>query len=383
VGFVLLWLAGIDLRVTILAVPPVLPLIHRDLGLTETGVAALTGLPVVLFAVAVVLGALCIARWGARRTLIVGTLCVAVASGLRGLGPSIAMLFVMTFIMGGGVAVTQPAIPSLVDRWFPTRVGLATAVYVNGILVGETLSASLTLPVVLPLMHHSWELSFVLWAALVLLTIVPIAGLSSVLPDAAGGPHDPWWPQWRAAKTWQLGLLMGGASSSYFAANAFIPDFLRALGRPALVGECLTALNVSQLPASLVAALIASRAVGRREPFLIIGLGMLGSLGVFFLPHARGVVIGAGLLGFFFAMALALILALPPILADRGEVHRLSAGMYAIAYTYSFVAPLVGGALWDLTAVPAVAFLPIAVGALTILGAAGTLPGRRFMPPGV
>jgi len=28
--FVLLWLAGIDLRLTLLAVPPVLPLIHRD-----------------------------------------------------------------------------------------------------------------------------------------------------------------------------------------------------------------------------------------------------------------------------------------------------------------------------------------------------------------
>ena len=37
--FVLLWLAGIDLRLTLLAVPPVLPLIHRDLALDETTVA--------------------------------------------------------------------------------------------------------------------------------------------------------------------------------------------------------------------------------------------------------------------------------------------------------------------------------------------------------
>ncbi|HKV46029.1 MAG TPA: MFS transporter, partial [bacterium] len=368
VGFVLLWLAGIDLRLTVLAVPPLLPLIHRDLRLTEAGVATLTGLPVVLFAIAAVLGSLCIARWGARRTMIVGTLGVALASGLRGLGPSIAMLFGMTFFMGVGVAIAQPAIPSLVDRWFPTRVGLATAVYVNGILVGETLSASLTLPVALPLLRHSWELSFALWGALVLLTIAPMARLSSLLPDAAGDQGAAWWPHWRTPKTWQLGLLMGGASSSYFAANAFIPDFLRAIGRPALVGACLTALNVSQLPASLAAALVASRAVGRRGPFLAIGVGMLVGLGVFFLPHGRGVVIGAGMLGFCFALALALSLALPPILADRGEVHRLSAGMYAIAYMYSFVAPLAGGLAWDLTAAPAISFLPVAVGALTILG---------------
>ena len=40
----LLWLAGNDLRLTLLAVPPVLPLIHAELGLDEKGVAALSGL---------------------------------------------------------------------------------------------------------------------------------------------------------------------------------------------------------------------------------------------------------------------------------------------------------------------------------------------------
>ena len=34
----LLWLAGNDLRITLLALPPVLPLVHRDLGLNETAV---------------------------------------------------------------------------------------------------------------------------------------------------------------------------------------------------------------------------------------------------------------------------------------------------------------------------------------------------------
>jgi hypothetical protein len=38
---VMLWLAALGLRSTLLAVPPVLPLIHRDLRLSETAVAAL------------------------------------------------------------------------------------------------------------------------------------------------------------------------------------------------------------------------------------------------------------------------------------------------------------------------------------------------------
>src|SRR6185437_3201560 len=66
-GFLLLWWAGVDLRLTILAVPPVLPLIHRDLALDEKSVAALTGLPVLLFGLLAIPGSLLIARLGARR----------------------------------------------------------------------------------------------------------------------------------------------------------------------------------------------------------------------------------------------------------------------------------------------------------------------------
>ena len=61
----LLWIAGIGLRVTILAVPPLIRLIHDGLGLTETEVGILSGLPPVLFGLAAVPGSLLIARFGA------------------------------------------------------------------------------------------------------------------------------------------------------------------------------------------------------------------------------------------------------------------------------------------------------------------------------
>src|SRR5262249_13811386 len=80
----LLWLAGIGLRLTVLAVPPVIPQIHADLNLTETEVGILTGLPQVLFAGAAVAGSLLIARLGALRTLILGLVITPAASALRG-----------------------------------------------------------------------------------------------------------------------------------------------------------------------------------------------------------------------------------------------------------------------------------------------------------
>jgi CP family cyanate transporter-like MFS transporter len=41
-ALVLLWLGGFGIRVTILAVPPVISSIHRSLGLNEKGITALT-----------------------------------------------------------------------------------------------------------------------------------------------------------------------------------------------------------------------------------------------------------------------------------------------------------------------------------------------------
>ena len=60
-AFLLLWLCGASLRLTVLAVPPVVPLLHADLHLSETDIGWLSSLPPMLFAVAAVPGAILIA----------------------------------------------------------------------------------------------------------------------------------------------------------------------------------------------------------------------------------------------------------------------------------------------------------------------------------
>ncbi|MGO8919656.1 MAG: CynX/NimT family MFS transporter [Stellaceae bacterium] len=371
--FFLLWLAGMDLRLTILAVPPVLPLIHRDLALDEKSVAALTGLPVLLFGLIAVPGSLLIARIGARRAVITGLLVVALASALRGLGPSAPMLFAMTFVMGAGVAIIQPALPALVSRWFADRVGLATAIYANGLLIGEVLAASLTLPLVLPLVGGSWQGSFAVWAAPVLATALLFGLGTREIARGAGRVPARWWPDWRDTRTWQLGLLQGGASALYFASNAFLPDFLHATGQPGLVGACLTALNAGQLPASFLILALASRLTGRKEPFIAAALLGLAGLAALLVPLPAAMIAGAAVIGFAAAFVLILTLALPPLLAPPAEVHRLSAGVLTISYSVTFVVPFLGGAVWDATGVTATAFLPGATGALLVLVLAAAL----------
>ena len=74
---------------------------------------------------------------------------------MRGALPDIAWLYAMTIAMGAGVAIMQVTMPSAVRSWLPDRIGFATAVYTNGLLIGEILPVALMLPLVLPLVNGS------------------------------------------------------------------------------------------------------------------------------------------------------------------------------------------------------------------------------------
>jgi MFS transporter, CP family, cyanate transporter len=366
-----LWLAGADLRLTVLAVPPVLPLIHRQFALSEGAVGALAGLPPLLFGLAAIPGSLLIARMGARGAAVAALFCVAAASAARGVGPSASMLFAMTFVMAVGIAVMQPALPALVAEWFPSRPRFATAVYANGLLIGEALPAALTIPLILPLVGGSWRASFVLWSVPVAATALLMMLTSGSSPAHAATPAPArWWPDFRHRETWQLGLMQGGTGGLYFASNAFIPDYLHAVGRPGLVTLGLAALNIGQLPASLALVLWARRLGNSKRAVVLMQLVGLCGLAAFVTAQPWSVAAGAGVIGFCCAFTLIVTLALPPQIAARGDVHRMSAGMFAVGYSLSFVVPLLGGAIWDTTGIPATAFLAAAGSAAIVLAIA-------------
>jgi CP family cyanate transporter-like MFS transporter len=358
--------------VTLLAVPPLIPAIHRDLGLDEKGVSILTGLPVLLLAIAAIPGSLLIARLGARRALVAGLLAVGAGSAVRGVGPAVPVLFAMTLVMGAGVAVSQPALPTLTREWFPARVAVATAVYSNGLLVGEMVPASFTGPLVAPALGGSWPLTLAFWSAPVLAAVGLLLLLTRDEPARTARSRRPWLPDFRDGRMWRVGLVMGFASAAYFGTNAFIPDFVRATGHGGLKDLGLAALNTSQLVASLVVLTLGPRLVGRRWPFVLAGTSIVVAVVAMVLTPGPWIVLWASVIGSAAAFALILTLALPPLLAAEADVPRLSAGIFVIMYAASFIGPVVGGAAWDATGRPAAAFLVLAAGGALMVALAAT-----------
>lgn len=358
-SFLLLWMFGLCLRSTVLAVPPVIPLIHDSLALSQAQVGALASLPVLLFSFAAVPGAILIARFGAFRVLLGGILLTGIGSALRGAAPDATLLFATTFVMGAGIAIMQPSLPSVVREWVPARIALGTAVYSNGLLVGEALAASLTIPVVLPAVGNDWRLALVAWSVPVFL--IALAGAW----HQRGMPREPthakarlWWPDWRSPITWRLGLISGGCSSIYFTTNAFLPDFLHGIARSDLLNPALSATNWLQIPASLALLFFPRFLMMKRWPLVLMGLVFtLATIGLVVSTGAM-VVVYAGVIGFCSAFVLTSTLALPPMLVDPHDVPRVAAAMFAIGYLCAIVTPVLGGFLWDLTGAAWTAFVP-------------------------
>ncbi len=356
--------------------PPVIPLIHRDLHLSESGIAALSSLPVLVLAGSSMFGALLTTRLGARRATVVGLWVIALSSALRGVGPSLAMLFAATLVMGVGIAMIQPAFPSLARAWFGARTALGTGIWANGLLCGEAISASLTIPFVLPLVGGSWERSFVAWSIPVGITALALGAVRDPDDGSAAATNGVWLPNFRDRRVWLLGTFQSAASMTYFGANAFLPDFLHATGQAGLVGIALAALNIGQLPASIAVGFIPMRILGRRATSLLVAALTVASLAGVVLFGGAAAVAAAALLGFTGAYVLTMSFALPALIAPPAEIARLAAGTFTLGYTISFATTLLSGAAWDATHAPAAAFVPLLAAAI-IVAVLGPRLGKR------
>ncbi len=389
--YTLLTLVGFNLRSVILAVPPILPLIQHDLKLSYTETGLLTAVPVLVLAVAAWPSGRLAERIGARTCVSIGLALLGGGALLRALWPAAFSLFLFTFLLSLGIAVSQTGVPVLARRWFPAHIGLALALFSDGLIIGEAVAAGTTVPVMLQFLgRDAWATTFIFWGVPVIVLVVLWLWLTPSAPATAPrrspSPENvsipataqpsASIPERARVNALHLGIMLGAGSLIYFGMNAWIASYNQALHQEGLTPAVLTILNAAQLPSSFGVTFFAQQLAGRRWPFITGGIICAAAIAGWVLTPAVLELFWAALLGGSSALTFTLGIALPPLLARPGEVARLTGLTVSLTYAVAFVGPLVGGQLWDLFHLPSVAFLPVAVASIILIVLGSLLPPR-------
>jgi CP family cyanate transporter-like MFS transporter len=385
----LITLVGFNLRSVILGVPPVLPLIQHDLGLSYTATGFLTSIPVLALAVLAWPSGLLAERIGARLSVSIGLALLGAGTILRAFRLTTATLFFFTMVLSIGITLTQTAVPVLIRRWFPKQIGLVSALFSDGLIIGEAVAAGITVLIMVQFLGgDAWAGTFVFWGIPVVVLLVFWLWLAPPAPTKITRPHSSLQPattasastplavQRKRVNALHLGILVGGGSLIYFGMNAWIASYNQAMHQSYLTPAALLSLNASQLPVSLVVTLFAQRMAGRRWPFIAAGIISAFAIAGWIFTPAELQLLWAALLGGSGALVFTLGIALPPLLAKPEEVGRLTGITLSLTYGVAFVGPFIGGALWDLFNIPALAFVPVVIASIMLIVLGALLPSR-------
>lgn len=373
-------LVALNLRPAIASVPPVLPDIQRDLGLSGTGAGVLTALPVLCLGLFAPAAAWLAGRFGVDRVVAWALVVLGAGTLARAVGGA-AGLFAATFLAGIGLAVGGALLPGIVKAHFPAdRAATVTGLYTTGLAGGALLAAALTVPL-RNLLGGSWAPALAVWALpaaaalAVWRQVAPLAGPGPRSASGAGsrsaGPEAEEPPPrgglpWRSGLAWRVTLYTGLQSLLFYAALTWLSPLYQAHGWSGeRAGLLLAVFSLAQLVATLGLPALADR-TGDRRPWtaLAVGACTAGMLALAVAPLAApwlvAAVIGFGT-GGQFAMALTLLV---DAAADPAASRRLSGMAFLVGYLLAAAGPAAVGVLYDATGGFTASFL-----ALTVIGA--------------
>jgi MFS transporter, CP family, cyanate transporter len=153
-------LTGLNLRIAVASVPPIIEELERELGLSATAAGVLTAAPVLCFGALAPAAPMLARRLGAERVLLLTLAPILIGVLGRAAGSTFA-LFAGTLLAGAGVAVANVIVPSLVKGRFDRGMGLVTGLYVAALTGGAAFAAGLTVPFERSL---GWETALAVWA---------------------------------------------------------------------------------------------------------------------------------------------------------------------------------------------------------------------------
>lgn len=346
-----IFLTALNMRTTIIAIPPMMEIIRLDTGLSSTATGLIMTLPVICFAL-LSLTAPAVARRIGLDLAIFGSMALLCAGILIRVAPSIPLLFVGTAVIGTAIALGNVLVPAVIKRDFPHRPGLMTALYGMGMAAGGTLAAAAMVPI-----HEGTDLG---WRGTLGLLVIPaLVAVATLIPrlrlnrrfqagTIRGGPAPR---LWREGLAWQIALGMGLQSFVFYGLGTWSPTIMVDSGMSeSAAGVMWSICQLGAIPASFIAPFLFARGIDQRLLVTVIAAMFTTSIAGMLVAPASLPWLWMLLLGMSgassFAAVLIFIVQRSP---DPAHAAALSGMSQAVGYSIAATSPFLFGALHDLT----------------------------------
>lgn len=337
---------ALNLRPVAVSIGPVLTEISAEIGLTGTTAGLLTSLPTMCFAVFGAMAPTLARRLGDHVAIGIALALLIVGQVGRLLVDSPALFLLLSVVALSGMAQANVLMPSLVRRHYPTRIGLATALYSLTLTIGVTLASAATVPLANAL--GGWRAGLAAWV------VTAVAALFCWLPllrhrieEVHGGSARVTLGQiGRTPLGWALAVFFGLQSAQAYSIFGWLPSVYRSAGLDEVQAGLMLgiATGIGIVPAFVIPAYVART----RNPsslflaimaFLVVGyVGLLVAPAT--VPWLWAVCLALGTASFPLLLALFGTRARTPV-----ATAALSGFSQSVGYVIATLGPLSFGVL--------------------------------------
>lgn len=369
---------GINMRVTITGVGPLLEQMSASTGTSVALLSSLTSVPVVLWAILSSFAHTLSRRFGMNRVVLCALVLLAAGTAIRSLpGPELS-LWLGTALVGTALAVANVLLPAVVKRSFGRHVALVTSMY-TALFAGCGAIAS---GVVVPISYAAepgggdigWRVALVAVAATLPVAIVLwILHMTRFGPDrghrlAKGVTRGP--SVWGDPVAWLVGCYMGVQAIMFYVMITWLAPFARTLGHTEVAaGYEVMLFQMVGVVGSVVLPFAMRGRLERWVPAMLPVFSIIGVTGLLVAPE--GILVWISLTGLCSGGSIACALTL---MATRARDHHTASALsgmgQSVGYVIAAAAPVTFGALHTATQgwTASLVFLLISAAAQLVVG---------------
>lgn len=300
----LVFLVAFSLRVGISTIPPLLPILQKQLLLSDIAASLLTSIPVICMGIFALSVPFVQQKLGRKQGILVFLLILSLAIFLRAIVRNYIGLISTAFFIGIATAIIGPLLSGYIKSEFPTKSGLLIGIYSLSMGLGAAISSG-SITSLTNYFNGQWNLALAVFSSFALLGFFCWSKGATKERENQGNKQKVSMPL-KNKQAWKITLFFGVQSGIFYGLTTWISTIAFSRGANITTASyVLTFYTVSQMIFSFVIPMLMDHYSDTKSwaffSSLMVVIGIIGILvkGSFLLFICATFFLAVGLGGLF------------------------------------------------------------------------------------